>query len=67
MNIPIALDRSRLDAALAELSFGGTRQSGLGRKLGRNAVADYTEEISLHFRTGPRTARCVPIRQSGAA
>src|SRR5205807_4824610 len=28
----------------AELPFGGTKQSGLGRELGRNAVADYTEE-----------------------
>ena len=51
----------------AELPFGGTKQSGLGRELGRNAVADYTEEKTLHFHTGPRTARWLPIRQSGAA
>jgi len=51
----------------AELPFGGTKQSGLGRELGRNAVADYTEEKTLHFHTGPQTARWLPIRQSGAA
>ena len=51
----------------AELPFGGTKQSGLGRELGCNAVADYTEEKTLHFHTGPQTARWLPIRQSGAA
>ena len=51
----------------AKLPFGGTKQSGLGRELGRNAVADYTEEKTLHFHTGPQTARWLPIRQSGAA
>lgn len=40
----------------AELPFGGYRQSGLGRELGRNAVADYTEEKTLHLHCGPRTA-----------
>ena len=78
MNIPIALDRSALNADLAatrrtfmdgaaELPFGGTKQSGLGREFGRNAVADYPEEKTLHFHTGSRTARWLPIRQSGAA
>jgi len=51
----------------AELAFGGTKRSGLGRELGRNAVADYTEEKTLHFHAGPQTARWLPIRQSGAA
>ena len=30
-----------------ELPFGGYRQSGIGRELGRNAVKDYTEEKTL--------------------
>jgi acyl-CoA reductase-like NAD-dependent aldehyde dehydrogenase len=51
----------------AELAFGGTKRSGLGRELGRNAVADYREEKTLHFHAGPQTARWLPIRQSGAA
>src|SRR5574337_248917 len=38
-----------------ELPFGGYRQSGVGRELGRNAVKDYTEEKTLHLHTGPRT------------
>jgi betaine-aldehyde dehydrogenase len=40
----------------AELPFGGFRQSGLGRELGRNAVADYTEEKTFHVHNGPRNA-----------
>ena len=44
----------------AELPFGGFRQSGIGRELGRNAVADYTEEKTLHFHTGPRTSWWAP-------
>jgi acyl-CoA reductase-like NAD-dependent aldehyde dehydrogenase len=40
----------------SELPFGGYKQSGLGRELGRNAVADYTEEKTLHFHCGPRRA-----------
>ena len=44
----------------AELPFGGFRQSGLGRELGRNAVADYTEEKTLHLHCGPRTAWWLP-------
>jgi acyl-CoA reductase-like NAD-dependent aldehyde dehydrogenase len=39
-----------------ELPFGGYRQSGVGRELGRNAVKDYTEEKTLNIHTGPRTA-----------
>jgi betaine-aldehyde dehydrogenase len=38
-----------------ELPFGGYRQSGIGRELGRNAVKDYTEEKTLHVHTGART------------
>jgi betaine-aldehyde dehydrogenase len=41
----------------AELPFGGFKQSGLGRELGRNAVADYTEEKTFHVHNGPR-ANC---------
>jgi betaine-aldehyde dehydrogenase len=38
-----------------ELPFGGYRQSGIGRELGRSAVKDYTEEKTFHVHTGPRT------------
>ena len=44
----------------AELPFGGFRQSGIGRELGRSAVADYTEEKTLHLHCGPRTAWWLP-------
>ena len=44
----------------AELPFGGVKQSGLGRELGRNAVLDYTEEKTLHFHSGPRTSWWLP-------
>ncbi|WP_099515477.1 aldehyde dehydrogenase family protein [Microvirga ossetica] len=44
----------------SELPFGGYKQSGLGRELGRRAVDDYTEEKTLHFHSGPRTAWWVP-------
>jgi len=40
----------------AELPFGGYKQSGLGRELGRRAVEDYTEEKTFHVRNGPRTS-----------
>jgi acyl-CoA reductase-like NAD-dependent aldehyde dehydrogenase len=39
----------------AELPFGGYKQSGLGRELGRHAVEDFTEEKTIHFHQGPRT------------
>lgn len=51
----------------AELPFGGFKQSGVGRELGRNAVADYTEEKTLYFHTGPRTSWWLPARPNGAA
>jgi betaine-aldehyde dehydrogenase len=40
----------------SELPFGGYKQSGLGRELGRNSVLDYTEEKTLHIHSGPRTS-----------
>ena len=43
-----------------DLPFGGYRQSGIGRELGRNAVKDYTEEKTLHVHTGPRTSSWLP-------
>ena len=39
----------------AELPFGGYRQSGLGRELGRHAVEDYTETKTLNMHIGQRT------------
>ena len=39
-----------------ELPFGGAKQSGLGRELGRRAVEDYTEEKTIQFHRGPRTS-----------
>ena len=39
----------------SELPFGGYRQSGLGRELGRHAVEDYTETKTLNMHLGPRT------------
>ncbi|WP_368855941.1 aldehyde dehydrogenase family protein [Escherichia coli] len=37
------------------MPFGGYKQSGLGRELGRRAVEDYTEEKTIQFHRGPRT------------
>jgi betaine-aldehyde dehydrogenase len=39
-----------------ELPFGGMKQSGLGRELGRHAVEDYTESKTVNIHTGSRTA-----------
>jgi hypothetical protein len=39
-----------------ELPFGGYRESGLGRELGRAAVEDYTETKTLHIHHAGRTA-----------
>lgn len=44
----------------AELPFGGYRQSGLGRELGRHAVEDYTETKTLNMHIGPRTGWWMP-------
>ena len=38
-----------------ELPFGGYKQSGVGRELGKRAVEDYTEEKTIQFHRGPRT------------
>lgn len=38
-----------------ELPFGGYKQSGLGRELGKRAVEDYTEEKTIQFHRGKRT------------
>jgi betaine-aldehyde dehydrogenase len=43
-----------------ELPFGGYAQSGLGRELGRGAVADYTEEKTFHVHQGKRTSWWLP-------
>jgi betaine-aldehyde dehydrogenase len=43
-----------------ELPFGGYGQSGLGRELGHSAVADYTEEKTLHVHQGLRTSWWLP-------
>lgn len=39
-----------------ELPFGGYKQSGIGRELGKRAVEDYTEEKTIQFHKGPRTS-----------
>jgi acyl-CoA reductase-like NAD-dependent aldehyde dehydrogenase len=38
-----------------ELPFGGFKQSGLGRELGKGAVEDYTETKTIQIHRGPRT------------
>lgn len=38
-----------------ELSFGGYRESGLGRELGRFAVEEFTEQKTVQLHRGPRT------------
>jgi len=44
----------------SELPFGGYRQSGLGRELGRHAVEDYTETKTLNMHIGARTGWWMP-------
>ncbi|MCG5476736.1 MAG: aldehyde dehydrogenase family protein, partial [Sinorhizobium fredii] len=44
----------------SELPFGGYRQSGLGRELGRHAVEDYTETKTLNMHIGQRTNWWMP-------
>ncbi|MBM7324827.1 aldehyde dehydrogenase family protein [Agrobacterium sp. S2] len=44
----------------SELPFGGYKQSGLGRELGRHAVEDYTETKTLNMHIGARTAWWMP-------
>jgi betaine-aldehyde dehydrogenase len=43
-----------------ELPFGGYKQSGLGRELGRHAVEDYTETKTLNMHIGNRTGWWIP-------
>lgn len=44
----------------AELPFGGYRESGIGRELGRFATEDYTETKTLHMHLGARTDWYLP-------
>jgi len=44
----------------AELPFGGYRESGIGRELGRNATEDYTETKTLQMHLGGRTNWYLP-------
>ncbi|KQV64395.1 aldehyde dehydrogenase family protein [Rhizobium sp. Root1220] len=44
----------------SELPFGGYKQSGLGRELGRHAVEDYTETKTLNMHIGSRTGWWMP-------
>jgi len=44
----------------AELPFGGFKQSGLGRELGRHAVEDYCEQKTLNMHLGARTNWWMP-------
>ncbi|HEV7310688.1 aldehyde dehydrogenase family protein [Ensifer sp.] len=44
----------------SELPFGGYRQSGLGRELGRHSVEDYTETKTLNMHMGARTGWWMP-------
>ncbi|MGH8629957.1 MAG: aldehyde dehydrogenase family protein, partial [Burkholderiales bacterium] len=39
-----------------ELPFGGYRESGIGRELGRAAAEEYTETKTVQMHLGPRTA-----------
>jgi betaine-aldehyde dehydrogenase len=44
----------------AELPFGGYRESGIGRELGRFATEDYTETKTLQMHLGGRTNWYLP-------
>jgi betaine-aldehyde dehydrogenase len=44
----------------AELPFGGYRESGIGRELGRFATEDYTETKTLQLHLGERTDWFLP-------
>jgi acyl-CoA reductase-like NAD-dependent aldehyde dehydrogenase len=39
-----------------EMSFGGYKESGLGRELGRAAVEEFTELKTIAIHSGPRTS-----------
>lgn len=44
----------------AELPFGGYRESGMGRELGRHAALDYTQSKTLHLHLGARSQWYLP-------
>jgi betaine-aldehyde dehydrogenase len=44
----------------AELPFGGYRDSGIGRELGRQALEDYSETKTVQMHIGPRTGWWLP-------
>jgi betaine-aldehyde dehydrogenase len=46
-----------------ELSFGGYRESGLGRELGRFAIDEFTELKTIQLHLGPRTGWWHPDAQ----
>ncbi|MER9899309.1 aldehyde dehydrogenase family protein [Mesorhizobium sp. M0130] len=48
----------------SELPFGGYKQSGLGRELGRRAVEDYTETKTLNMHIGGRTNWWMPRQEN---
>ncbi|OQP86757.1 sorbosone dehydrogenase [Rhizobium rhizosphaerae] len=50
----------------SELPFGGYKQSGLGRELGRHAVEDYTETKTLNMHIGARTGWWMPRKEQMA-
>ena len=50
----------------SELPFGGYKQSGLGRELGRHAVEDYTETKTLNMHIGSRTNWWMPQTEKPA-
>lgn len=43
------------DFIYADLPFGGYRDSGIGRELGRKALEDYTETKTVQMHIEPRT------------
>lgn len=45
----------------SELPFGGYKQSGQGRELGKHAVEDYTETKTLNMHIGSRKTPWVPV------
>ena len=44
----------------ADAPFGGYRESGIGRELGRFATEDYTETKTVHMHLGERTDWWLP-------